>query len=61
MENKEINKSVNPEIEKVIYEKVKIEQTLQLLNKITVTGIDQSNIICSIFNLLNSNIKQDNK
>lgn len=55
MESKVANNTIKPET--VTYEKVKIEQALQLLNKVTVTGIDQSNLICNIFNLLQSSIK----
>jgi hypothetical protein len=42
--------------ETVTYEKAKIEQLLPLLNSLSVTGVNQANILCNIFNIINSPI-----
>jgi hypothetical protein len=48
--NKEIKQ------ETIVYEKVKMDQLLQLLNSLSVTGVNQANILCNIFNIINSPI-----
>jgi hypothetical protein len=56
-----MNETNKQEVKKetLTYEKAKVEQILQMLDKISVTGIAQSNIMCGIFNLLNTPISTE--
>ena len=44
----------------VVYDKNKIQEALNLLDKLQVTGVNQSNILCNIFNILANPVNMSN-